>query len=30
MLERIGSGNYSVVYKGISKKTGAEVAIKII
>ena len=30
MLERLGSGNYSVVYKGVNKKTGIEVAIKVI
>ena len=30
MLDKIGSGNYSVVFKGINKNTHTEVAIKVI
>lgn len=29
-LEKIGGGNYSSVYRGKVKKTGQEVAIKVI
>lgn len=30
ILDRIGSGNYSTVFKGISKKSKTDVAIKVI
>ena len=30
ILEKIGAGNYSIVYKGIQKKTDMPVAIKVI
>jgi hypothetical protein len=30
MLDRIGSGNYSTVFKGIAKKSKTDVAIKVI
>ena len=30
LLEKVGAGNYSVVYKGIQKTAGIPVAIKVI
>lgn len=30
LVEKIGAGNYSVVYRGVQRKSGDTVAIKVI